>query len=316
MSPESASPSDLTHQGIWGIWTGQLALPTAAQSSSTSGRARSTAPSGSKTREPIRENSRAWESLKSQAQPSQNLTPSSGGTTPGSVVPGFRPRTMSSTSRAGRLGSVGASTVSRAPVPTDEHIAAVANLYQAKGGSGGRAGKGKQVLPSGERTACRRGILALCEQEPYAAQAWSDQRLRQAAWAYFANEEEEAVRILLESSGRLLDMGMEPKSRADALDTQHRLIGATLATSLIRSGSNRKPNREEWISVIEGMDDPYIRAVLRRVGGDSWETVLREGGKEGLDLVDRVIIAVNNLNDNDVSNGTQRRGYGLIHPVI
>jgi hypothetical protein len=110
------------------------------------------------------------------------------------------------------------------------------------------------------------------------------------------------VRILLESSGKLLDITWSLNLELMLLDTRHRLIGATLATSLIRSGSNRKPNREEWISVIEGLDDPYIRAVLRRVGGDSWETVLREGGKEGLDLGDRVIIAVNNLSDTDVSN--------------
>lgn len=64
---------------------------------------------------------------------------------------------------------------------------------------------------------------------------------------------------------------------------------------------NRKPNPDEWKSVIEGMDDPYIRAVLRRLGGEGWESVLREGGKEGLDMVDRIIIAVNNLNDKEVS---------------
>lgn len=53
--------------------------------------------------------------------------------------------------------------------------------------------------------------------------------------------------------------------------------------------------------MIEGMDDPYIRAVLRRCGGESWEVVLRKGGEEGLDLVDGVVIAVNNLGDKEVS---------------
>lgn len=85
------------------------------------------------------------------------------------------------------------------------------------------------------------------------------------------------------------------------IDPRHRLTGATLATSLIRSGSNRKPVREEWNSVITGVDDPYIRAVLRRVGGDSWEDVLKEGSKEGLGLIDRVILAVNNLSDKEVN---------------
>lgn len=49
------------------------------------------------------------------------------------------------------------------------------------------------------------------------------------------------------------------------------------------------------------MDDPYVRCILRRVGGDSWETVLRESGKEGLDMLDRIVIAVNNLSDREVS---------------
>jgi hypothetical protein len=86
----------------------------------------------------------------------------------------------------------------------------------------------------------------------------------------------------------------------DPVDARHRLTGSTLASALIRSASNRKPNKEEWVSVIEGMNDPYIRAVLRRCGGETWEDILRVGGQEGLGLVDGVIIAVNNLGDKEV----------------
>lgn len=84
------------------------------------------------------------------------------------------------------------------------------------------------------------------------------------------------------------------------LDPHKRLMGATLATSLLRSGSNRKPKREEWDAVIQGMEDPHIRAVLRRLGGDTWEIVLNGAEQDGLRVLDRVIIAVTNLEDEKV----------------
>ena len=47
------------------------------------------------------------------------------------------------------------------------------------------------------------------------------------------------------------------------------------------------------------VDDPYMRAVLSRVGGDDWDSVLQE---EAIPLLDRVAIAVSNLKDDEVSN--------------
>lgn len=52
------------------------------------------------------------------------------------------------------------------------------------------------------------------------------------------------------------------------------------------------------------VDDPYIRAVLVRIGGDDWEGILAE---EAIPLLDRVVIAVCNLSDKEVSRGFYRR---------
>ena len=104
-----------------------------------------------------------------------------------------------------------------------------------------------------------------------------EQRTKAAAWAYFASEESSAARLLLESPGRwLLTAGQQQARihRADrSTDARHRLIGATVATALLKS--NRRAGPQEWASVVSGVDDPFIRAVLRRIGGEGWESVLR-----------------------------------------
>jgi hypothetical protein len=78
-------------------------------------------------------------------------------------------------------------------------------------------------------------------------------------------------------------------------DPKHRLTGATLAASLSRP--QRKVTKDEWHDVVDGVDDPYIRAVLRKIGGDSWEAVL----SEDMALLDKITIAVCNLSDKEVS---------------
>jgi hypothetical protein len=81
-------------------------------------------------------------------------------------------------------------------------------------------------------------------------------------------------------------------------DPKHRLTGATLAASLSRQ--QRKVTKDEWHDVVDGVDDPYIRAILRKIGGDSWEAVL----SEDMALLDKITIAVCNLNDKEVSGST------------
>ena len=50
--------------------------------------------------------------------------------------------------------------------------------------------------------------------------------------------------------------------------------------------------------MVNRIDDPYMRIVLSRIGGDGWETVLKE---EAVPILDRIAIAVCNLDDAEVS---------------
>lgn len=63
---------------------------------------------------------------------------------------------------------------------------------------------------------------------------------------------------------------------------------------------------------MDGVDDPYIRAVLRKIGGDSWEAVL----SEDMALLDKITIAVCNLNDKEVSAIRLIHGVPLSLPKI
>ena len=49
--------------------------------------------------------------------------------------------------------------------------------------------------------------------------------------------------------------------------------------------------------MLKHVEDPYVRIILSRIGGDGWETVLRE---EAVPILDRVAIAVCNLDDAEV----------------
>ncbi len=50
--------------------------------------------------------------------------------------------------------------------------------------------------------------------------------------------------------------------------------------------------------MIRQMDDRYIRAILIRVAGEEWEEILDDAV---LPLLDRIALAVWNLDDRDVS---------------
>lgn len=166
-SISSNSAYNLTHQGIWGIWTGQIsppttsAVPAARPGRSGPNSSRSGASSADPVvREPIRQGSAAWASLKSQAHrdPSQTPTPASST----AAVSSFRPRTLSSNSRARATASTSTPSV---PVPSEEYLMATAEITQLKVESGLAGHSAKSALPGGDRTACRRMILALCEPE-------------------------------------------------------------------------------------------------------------------------------------------------------
>jgi hypothetical protein len=50
--------------------------------------------------------------------------------------------------------------------------------------------------------------------------------------------------------------------------------------------------------MVNRIDDPYARIILSRIGGDGWESVLRE---EAVPILDRVAIAVCDLDDAEAS---------------
>lgn len=79
-------------------------------------------------------------------------------------------------------------------------------------------------------------------------------------------------------------------------------MASTIAGFLTQSRALRGSEfwNSHWPSLINKVDDPYIRAILLKIGGDNWESVLEE---EAIPLLDRVAIAMFHLSDKDVSYG-------------
>jgi hypothetical protein len=79
-------------------------------------------------------------------------------------------------------------------------------------------------------------------------------------------------------------------------------MGATIAGFMSQSRAARGSEfwNQHWQSLTNKVDDPYIRAILSRIGGEDWEGILAE---EAIPLSDRVVIAVCNLSDKEVSEG-------------
>lgn len=127
-------------------------------------------------------------------------------------------------------------------------------------------------------------------------------RTKAASWAYFSGEEENAVRILMNSSSESVTLASLTQ------DSKHRLHGTTLAGFLSQTRSTRASDStffdEHWRSCVNRVDDPYMRAVLSRVGGDGWESVLEE---EAIPILDRTAIAVCNLNDDELTSFLRNR---------
>ena len=49
--------------------------------------------------------------------------------------------------------------------------------------------------------------------------------------------------------------------------------------------------------MVTRIDDPYARIMLARIGGESWESI---GTEEAVPIMDRIAIAVCNLDDAEV----------------
>lgn len=61
--------------------------------------------------------------------------------------------------------------------------------------------------------------------------------------------------------------------------------------------------------MITSIDDPYARIILFRIAGQEWESVLNE---EAVPILDRVAIAVCNLDDAEVRRQLPRTREKLI----
>jgi hypothetical protein len=155
MSPAHSTHKwhNLTNSGVLSIWS-SLGHPTTAavHGSPTSLRSGSTFVSEvSAAREPIRQGSAAWASLKSQTQP----------------------HTPASTASPAPAGNSKAKPKPEAPPlpPLDpEWLSSISAINTARTEAGHIGAPGKHALPPGERAAMRRMILALCgENHDYGA---------------------------------------------------------------------------------------------------------------------------------------------------
>ncbi|GMK59926.1 hypothetical protein CspeluHIS016_0901430 [Cutaneotrichosporon spelunceum] len=192
----------------------------------------------------------------------------------------------------------GASTPRRSTLTEfdSDYNAAVTRLNATRTLQGHVAAPGAHRLPHTDRMPQRRMMLAVCgENLAYDKMAEvhrlvdDKQRTKAACWAFFAGEEGPAVTILMRSE-----------------DERHRLMGATIAGFMSQSRAERGSVffQEHWRGMIDKVDDPYIRAILARIAGENWDAILYD---ESLPLLDRVAVAVCNLEDRDLTQFLRNR---------
>ncbi|ORY34245.1 hypothetical protein BCR39DRAFT_517213 [Naematelia encephala] len=149
-------------------------------------------------------------------------------------------------------------------------------------------------LPIGSKDGIRKAILAVCGGAPDLAEVnrlvQDEQRTKAAAMAYFAGDADRAVSVLQNS----------PNSK-------HHLISTTISAFLASPPSARSRQstfNDNWRAMVSRIEDPYVRCMLSRIGGESWESVL---GEEGVGLLDRIGMAVLNLSDAELSSFLSER---------
>jgi hypothetical protein len=83
-------------------------------------------------------------------------------------------------------------------------------------------------------------------------------------------------------------------------------MGATIAGFMSQSRAERGSVffHEHWQSMVDKVDDPYIRAVLMRIADNQWEGILYD---ESLPLLDRVAVAVCNQSDRELTKFLSNR---------
>ncbi|ODN88074.1 hypothetical protein L198_06832 [Cryptococcus wingfieldii CBS 7118] len=190
-------------------------------------------------------------------------------------------------------------TTSYLSPPSQEYLSAIASLNATRSTLHDTSLHPGIVRASvgGERTDLRKLILTLCGEN---GDGWDGgrrgrgkgeverlvkqgERSKAAFRAFFKGDEEGTISILMSSE-----------------DQNDNLLGSTIAGFMAQSASARGSEyfNSHWRNLVRRVDDPHIRAILSRIGGDDWESVLEE---ENIPLLDRMAVAVQHLDDYEFS---------------
>ncbi|WVO16751.1 hypothetical protein L204_104435 [Cryptococcus depauperatus] len=145
------------------------------------------------------------------------------------------------------------------------------------------------VSSSSSRNGLRKLILTVCGENGEGEKSEVERLIKQgekskaAFKAFFRGDESETVKILMTSE-----------------DQNDNLLGSTIAGFMSQSASARGSEyfNLHWRNLVRRVDDPHIRAILSRIGGEDWESVLEE---ESIPLLDRIAVAVQHLDDQEFS---------------
>lgn len=104
-------------------------------------------------------------------------------------------------------------------------------------------------------------------------------------------------------------LGMGLQWLMQKIDPNDTLLGSTIAGFMSQSASARGSEyfNTHWPNLIRRVDDPYVRAILSRIAGEDWESVLEE---EYIPLLERMVVGVHHLDDWDVRSSPSRNQFG------
>ncbi|KIR69689.1 cytoplasmic protein [Cryptococcus deuterogattii CA1014] len=134
------------------------------------------------------------------------------------------------------------------------------------------------ISSSSEKVELRKLILTICGESKEGGKGDVEEMLRRgerskaAFRAFFRGDESGTVGILMSSEGF---MSQSASARGSEYFNTH------------------------WPNLIRRVDDPYVRAILSRIAGEDWESVLEE---EYIPLLERMVVGVQYLDDWEFSS--------------
>ncbi|KAI8992887.1 hypothetical protein BD414DRAFT_412412 [Trametes punicea] len=216
-----------------------------------------------------------------------------------SASPLLTPLTLDAPRRSNSKHSSGRRR-SRPPTSTlpEEFLAAI-EVLNARSGSSESAAAWKPSV-STARLAQRRFALQLCgwslaqEDLARAIKRWEkeNKHSQAACWLVFTEQNKQAIDLLMRSK-----------------DESHHMMSGMLA-ALTSSPSRNNELVQHCERLIVRMQDPYLRALLTHLTVRDWDEVLEE---DSLPLRERLAIALQFLDDNDVSAYLRRVSDRCIH---